>query len=328
MTHQQPPFFTPPDFLDYSVAEKYAAFFEAVPAAGRPLCEMTRFENAFLMGLVRQHKPRKILEVGIAAGATSAMLLDCIAAHLPEAHLFSVDSSDTYYRGEAKTGFLAFDTPCAATRWTRMTGDVLPTYLEGIGHEIDVCILDTLHILPGELLDFIAVLPYLRNGAIVVLHDVALPFVSWYDPEKYDAHHKDSCATRVLLDVAVGEKILCRDASQSSGMVNIAAVRITDDTRRYVRDVFSALALPWAYMPPPQELDAYASHYEKHYSSELAAYFRLVAAAQQPLLAVPAEEKTQAAPLQQCAKRLCVGIKHVLPYGVVKIIQAARGKHL
>ena len=46
-----------------------------------------------------------------------------------------------------------------------------PDVIDEIGSDIDFLILDTLHIVPGEILDFLVCLPYLTKDAIVVLHD-------------------------------------------------------------------------------------------------------------------------------------------------------------
>ena len=37
--------------------------------------EMSEFESAFLCGAIKQFRPKKILEVGVAAGATTAIIL-------------------------------------------------------------------------------------------------------------------------------------------------------------------------------------------------------------------------------------------------------------
>ena len=57
-------------------------------------------------------------------------------------------------------------------------GNALPCYLEEIGGDIDFLILDTVHSMPGEMLDFLAALPYLSSNAIVILHDITLNKIS------------------------------------------------------------------------------------------------------------------------------------------------------
>ena len=40
--------------------------------------EMSEFESAFLCGLLNKFQPKKILEVGVAAGGTTAIILQCM----------------------------------------------------------------------------------------------------------------------------------------------------------------------------------------------------------------------------------------------------------
>lgn len=56
--------------------------------------------------------------------------------------------------------------------------------------------MDTVHYLPGEVLDFPVLLPFLSMDAFVVLHDVAMG--------QYIA--RNAVATQVLLDSVTGKK--------------------------------------------------------------------------------------------------------------------------
>ena len=40
--------------------------------------EMTEFESAFLCGVLNKFKPKKILEVGVAADGTTAVIMQCM----------------------------------------------------------------------------------------------------------------------------------------------------------------------------------------------------------------------------------------------------------
>ena len=59
--------------------------------------EMTHFESGFLCGLLKRERPKKILEVGVAAGGTSAVLLKSISMLNLNAKLYSVDLCHKYY---------------------------------------------------------------------------------------------------------------------------------------------------------------------------------------------------------------------------------------
>ena len=85
--------------------------------------EMLPVESAFLNGIIRKHRPRKILEIGVAAGASSALILNAIK-DIPGAHLYSIDLSQSYYKNATlKTGFLVKKSfPELMSKWTLSTG--------------------------------------------------------------------------------------------------------------------------------------------------------------------------------------------------------------
>ena len=56
-------------------------------------------------------------------------------------------------------------------KWTLYIGTLTSQVIETIGNDIDFAFIDTMHITPGELLDWLMVLPFLKEEAIVVFHD-------------------------------------------------------------------------------------------------------------------------------------------------------------
>ena len=69
--------------------------------------EMNEFQHAFVAGLFKKYKPRKILEIGIAAGGTTCFLHECKKKYGYKLEIFSVDKFENYYRVPSKkTGHL------------------------------------------------------------------------------------------------------------------------------------------------------------------------------------------------------------------------------
>ena len=143
-------------------------------------------------------------------------------------------------------------------------GNSLPYYLEEIGGEIDVLILDTVHSMPGEMLDFLAALPYLSSNAIVILHDITLNQIS---------DNEFGYATRIVYDVATGEKIIADGVDPNEILPGIGAFQITEDTLKYVEKCFSALAITWKYDLTDEELEQYRILYNKFYRDDLTTLF-------------------------------------------------------
>lgn len=136
--------------------------------------------------------------------------------------------------------------------------------MEKIGDNIDFLILDTAHVLPGEVLDFLAALPYLKDGAIVVLHDI---FLNHYN------NNTNSYATRILLSSVVGEKIIGRGNDNEYNYIELGAFRVIEDTKKYIHNVFSALLVTWQYLPDCFQMTIYRQSLEKYYDSQLMELF-------------------------------------------------------
>ena len=228
--------------------------------------EMTHRELTILCGLLRHVQPQKVLEVGVAAGGTTAVMLKALSLLGSEAVLHSVDLNADYYANPAlETGYMAKSLPEEARQaWRLHTGGTAGAFLDSIGPGIDLVVLDTAHVLPGELLDFLAVLPYLADGAMVVLHDTML-------------HHfmsRACIATNVLLCSATGDKHCFLDPNNPEKLANIAAFSINGDTKKYIENVFLALTLPWTYMPDAGAMGQYAAVIGKNYDPELVYLFK------------------------------------------------------
>lgn len=226
--------------------------------------EMSEWQSAYLCGLIREYSPRKILEVGVAAGGTTALILNTLSMINCKAEVWSVDILEDYYaKPWLKTGFMAEDAKNIIRtdniKHTLKIG-LVPEVIDDIGDGIDFLILDTVHMVPGELLDFPICLPYLKEDAIVVLHDVILHATSVYT---------NNYATQLLLNCVTAEKKPVFGYDNEIGYPNIAAFMVNQDTRKYIYDVFSAMLLPWQYSVPETELIIYKEKYTQlGYSEE------------------------------------------------------------
>ena len=178
--------------------------------------EMSNSELGFLCGMLLEKRPRKVLEVGVAAGGTSCVIMEALerlcAEDGSEVVLHSVDMSERYYRDRNQaTGYMAENMVgrCPHVNHKTYYGDMLPGYIEKIGGDIDFLILDTAHTLPGEILDFLLVLPFLRKDATVVLHDIMYHLL---DDKPL------SCATHSLFETIKADKYLMfRDECTGGG---------------------------------------------------------------------------------------------------------------
>ena len=178
--------------------------------------------------------------------------------------MYSIDALEKFYRDSRfNSGYMANgiieEINCGRHQFFY---GYFPEYVEEIGEGIDFVMLDTMHILPGELLDFLAMLPYLKDGAVVCIHDISLnQRIRGFDL---------SVATNVLYSSVVAQKLLEFDTEKIIGLdyPNIGMFIVNDDTRKYIKNIFLACVLSWSYMPIARVMKLYFDLLNKSYNAE------------------------------------------------------------
>ena len=125
-------------------------------------------QREFLNGIVRKFKPKKILEIGVKKGGSSIVILNAIN-DFKDSHLYSIDLDSNEIVGQCVNEYF----PELKKKWTLFKGNIATEFIEQIGNDIDMVFIDTAHFEPGEILDFIIVLPFLKENAIAIFHDIA-----------------------------------------------------------------------------------------------------------------------------------------------------------
>lgn len=133
----------------------------------------------FLAELIARTRPRTVLEIGVGAGTSSAVILEALD-RLPEPAdrvLYSVDILERCYFNKAyATGAAAevmYSAP--ACQWRRrIPSDARRIRAELVPWEIDFVFIDGDHRNPWPLLDVLHIAAWARPEAWIVLHDIAL----------------------------------------------------------------------------------------------------------------------------------------------------------
>lgn len=221
------------------------------------ISEMSYLERCFLNGIIRQTKPKKILELGVSAGGSSAIILNAIK-DFDNAKLYSVDYNKKWYRDNSKDVGFIIDEKFSnlKNKWKSYTGGTAAKFMDEIGDEIDLCLIDTMHINPGEFLDFLIVLPYLKKNAILILHDIAL-------------HHTyKSCITNgILFSCLKGNKLSFNEGLWNR-FANIGAVILDENVKDNILDYLYLLTLPWEYLPTDNDILECQKLFSKNYEEE------------------------------------------------------------
>ena len=222
--------------------------------------EMTDEERRFINGLIRWYEPENILEIGVSRGGGTVNILNAISDM--DAKLVSIDRAKTWWVDEnhlvgedvAKSGV-------PTGKWRLITGVDPSEVLDELDVMFDFCVIDTTHEHPVENLNFLCALPFLNDGAIVALHDITCYLFG--DIDRYFAN-------RILMMTVCAEKLEPISVS-ATGYPNIVAFQVTQDTRKYVRNIFDSLMMPWEMAP--SGLEKVNLFIDKHYPAELVSYY-------------------------------------------------------
>lgn len=231
-----------------------------------PYSEMSKNERYFLSGIIRAMRPKKILEVGVANGGGSAIILNAIR-DIDGAELYSVDYTENSYRYPDKpSGFLVDEKfPELSDKWRIFRGGDVSRYIESVGGDIDLLMLDTVHTHPWETLNFLCVLPFMRNDSFTVLHDISI----FANPDD-----RYALACRYLFaSVVSDEKITPAPDDEDVRFANIGAFKVSEITRQYVSNLFESLIIPWNIQINDTDLDGISRIISRHYTPEQYKFF-------------------------------------------------------
>lgn len=228
--------------------------------------EMMISERAFLNGIIRKTKPNVVVEIGLSAGGSTCIILNALRDN-PTAKLYSFDYSTTWYRDVQqglegtgrKSGFLVEQiVPSMVSQWELYTGGVPCKYFEALPHEgVDICFIDTAHFNPGEHLNILEILPFMKKNGIVIYHDTALHAL-------YNADGVTNCTSINTLN---GKRIVLHP-DHMKGLENIGAVILDDDIHNMLFPLFTNLSLPWYYVISYHDFVDMYTHFSKYYPSK------------------------------------------------------------
>jgi len=192
----------------------------------------------FLLELVLVHAPRTVLELGVAAGTSSAALLfalDQLPQGAPTLLLSADIQKRCYFNTRREVGSAVAELyPGHRAEWlldpgcsARQAGERLRA------QSIDLAFIDANHRHPWPLSDLLYLAPVLRPGAWVALHDIDLPRL-------YPAYAAEGAGAQYLFEAWPWEKL------RAPGPVsNIGAVRLPVDLAALVPLAIDLLNRPW-----------------------------------------------------------------------------------
>jgi len=229
--------------------------------------ELSNNEAYFLNGIIRKFKPNHCLELGVSRGGSSIIILNALK-DINNSFLVSLDINENCYNNKnEKTGYAVnkYFPELAINKWQLFTGRQPHIFLSKLKMKFDFLFLDTVHYAPGEMINFIEVLPFLEENTIVVLHDIIfhLPSLNYYNQKDTKIHPSQI----YLISSLIGEKIIL--ASKNNNIENIGAVILYPNQEKYYLNYFLLLLSPWNYLPKDTFIDELIKFVKTYYKKEI-----------------------------------------------------------
>jgi methyltransferase family protein len=201
---------------------------------------LPRHDAAFLVDVIHANQPTTIVEIGVASGVSSAVILSALDA-LPNPESRTLRSCDIaprcYFDSQYATGEAVQSMyPSPQARWVLNT-DLDPRRLSQTTApgSIDLLFIDANHYHPWPLLDLLHMSVAAKPWSWVVLHDINLPEVS-------PAFH--AWGAKWLFEAWPLAKIT---GGGCGG--NIGAVQLPGDPRTLIPMAERLLQRPWEFPP-------------------------------------------------------------------------------
>ncbi|MEI0747256.1 class I SAM-dependent methyltransferase [Brachyspira pulli] len=225
---------------------------------------MSRLERQFVNGIIRKTKPKKILEVGVAAGAGTVLILNSIK-DMPNSRLYSIDYVNNFWNKDI--GYLVKEKfPILMDKWTLYSGGVSAKFMEEIGGDIDLCMMDTMHMNPGEFLDFLMVYPFLKKNCIFILHDI--------QTHLYVNKGCETCCA--LFSTLKGKKYYLKSDTRHMGFSNIGMVILDDDMKQTIYDILLLLTMHWQYNITEEDHNYTINLLKKYYDENISKIYESI----------------------------------------------------
>ena len=247
--------------FEYHNYQKHLITKKIVDKAG---CLLTINDAYFINGIIRKFKPKKCLEVGVARGGSSVIILNAIK-DIKDSILVSLDLNTKLFIDNTKeTGYTVKEYfPKLAKNWKLHTGDLPHKFLEKLNMKFDFLFLDTAHYTPGELINIIEILPFLNEGALVVLHDII-----WHLDGTDNFKEVKFTPTQIyLMSSLYGQKIYINN--KKSGFENIGCVKLYPNQEEHYKDYFLLLMSFWEEMPTETQINDLRIFIKKYYVKDV-----------------------------------------------------------
>lgn len=195
---------------------------------------VSRYDAYFLCELISESRPAKCFEVGVASGMSTTFILKALEKIGQQRALVSVDISRQYYADRTKQVGYVVDAaiPNLGCKY-QLHFNHWSADAEKFGSEekFDFVFIDAHHSHPWATLDTMLVLPFVKPGSWIAIHDIALKDIPRFATQTGPFHIYEAFAAP-------------KKKSQFENQ-NIGAFQVTEPHRDYEDELLASLAQEW-----------------------------------------------------------------------------------
>lgn len=221
-------------------------------------------DAAHFAGLIAAVKPNKIIEVGVASGWGSVVLMEGMrAAGHTDFEYFGIDISSRFFLDNAFATGAAVPkvAPEFGSRYHLITGKPVSQVIDEVGPGIDFGFIDADHMHPWATLDLLSIMPYMSEDSWVALHDLNL--------SRVPRHQHKNRGTKYLFEGWVGDRVHSIENPTMAG-----AIKLEGDSADYLDCVLDILYTPWEIPIQREFIDPVIQLVQQHYGDDWAEKFQ------------------------------------------------------
>lgn len=213
---------------DSSLPPELAGIYQAKPSW--IIREITKEEAKALARELRQSSAKTAIEIGVASGFSSSVILSCLRRNAIDARLFAYDLADQcYFDKSRKTGQAVREILGNEDNYHLRTG-VTSADIKENPEQVDFVFIDAGHRHPWPALDLLSLHRFIKPGGTIGLHDVNWPL------QAKGAYRQNG--PRDLIRAWTGEKRIYKTAA------NIGFIDIGSDAEVF-ESICRALQTDW-----------------------------------------------------------------------------------
>ena len=149
--------------------------------------------------------------------------------------LFSIDLSSSKEIGRCVRDYF----PQFLNKYILFKGNMANELIEKKGDNIDIALIDSAHLEPGEILDFLIILPFLKENAVIIFHDIANQITV--------SRSRNELAPYLIFNGIRGKKFL--PSGNKILTHDIGGIILERNQKNYYHDYFRMLGGQWQYFP-------------------------------------------------------------------------------